>query len=214
MPGPIVYYDLAGKLFLTSTLSALIEETSARPDAETTYLLSMVQGNYYNQLGMIETGGPFDFVLPFAPDLPLDTSATHIPYAAVCAMLLTKMIGVDEYLEIISRTTFAARTIVAGSPPPVRDNAVIETLLSQENVTNPVSSPFVRLKLWHLQNQIFSELCQKSPLTYLVGTPTGTQDQDGFLRPEFVKDAVHANGPWAELFLADVIAAATASEEK
>ena len=214
MPGPIVYYDSAGKIFLTSTLSALIAQTSGQTDAQTTYLLSMVQGNYYNQLGMIETGEPFDFVLPFAPHLPLDSSATHIPYGAVRTMLLTKMDGVEDYLRLMSRTPFAARTIAGGPPPPVRDDAVIKTLLNQEGITDPVSAPFVRLKLWHLQNQIFSELCRKFSLTYLAGAPADTQDEDGFLRVEYVKDAVHANGLWAELFLTDVIAMATASEEK
>ncbi len=28
-----------------------------------------------------------------------------------------------------------------------------------------------------------------------------TQDEEGFLSPDYVKDAVHSNGEWAKIFL-------------
>lgn len=204
MPGPIVYHDFKGKIQLTSTISALLAKWSDHPEADTTWLLSMVQGNYYNQLGMVATDGAFDTVLPFAPDLPLDEDAELIPYAALRDMLLDQMAEMKSYVRLMSKGAFSHRTILAGTPPPVLDDTPIRTLLSKEAVEDPPSAPHVRLKLWLLQNALMEEMCDGTPLVYIPGTPTDTQDKTGFLRSEYVKDAVHANGEWSSLYLSKI----------
>ena len=67
-----------------------------------------------------------------------------------------------------------------------------------------LSSPYVRLKLWRVQNDILGEMCRARGLVYVSGDIPETQDGDGFLSPEYVKDAVHSNGDWAKVFLARV----------
>jgi hypothetical protein len=213
MPGPIVLRDLNGRWHLTATLSALMHAISARDDAPTTCLMSMLQGNHYNQIGMIASGGAFDFVLPSHCDLPLSRTATLLPYKAVRAMLIEAMSEVREYTSLMSRSCFASRTIIAGAPPPVRDDTLILELLKRGQITDPPSAPHVRLKLWLLQNQIYTELCHGTPLTYLPATPEGTQDAEGFLLPKFVKDAVHANGKWGAQYLTQAIALAASLEK-
>ena len=209
MPGPLVYQDGNGRLQLTATLTALLSRFSASPDAPSTVMLSMVQGNYYNQLGMVASGGFFDVVLPFAPDLPLQEGAVVLPYGAVREMMLATMSELKSYIGLMSRGPFANRTILAGPPPPVRDDAPILELLSQEGVTDAPSPPHVRLKLWHLQDRLYAEMCKGTPLVYLSGAPEGVQDDEGFLRPDFVNDAVHGNQQWASQLLAQAMTIAT-----
>lgn len=214
MPGPLVYHDGHGRQQLTATLTALLSRLSASPDAASTVLLSMVQGNYYNQLGMVASGGVFDVVLPFAPDLPLQEGAIVLPYGAVREMMLVTMSELKTYISLMARGPFAKRTILAGPPPPIRDDAPIRELLASEGVTDSPSPAHVRLKLWHLQDRLYAEMCKGTPLVYLSGAPEGVQDDEGFLRPDLVKDAVHGNQKWASLLLAQaMIVAAQCGEQ-
>lgn len=198
LPGQLIYQDARRRPRLNAVLASLLNRLSPSPDL---WLLSMVQGNYYNQLGMLTSGVPFDFVLPTAPDLPLDAHAVNLPFGAIRDALEAQMAGMSAYMDRLIATRFAPRILIAGVSPPPRDSAVFKPMLEEKGLMPELSSPYVRLKLWRLQNDILEEMCQARGLAYISGAIPETQDREGFLSPEYVKDAVHSNAEWAKVFL-------------
>lgn len=201
MPGPLLYWDGQKRPQLNAVLAALLNRLSPSPDL---WLLSMVQGNHYNQLGMLTSGVPFDFVLPTAPDLPFDAEALNLPFMAVKAALEAQMAPMPTYLDRLRATEFAPQILIAGVSPPPHDSLIFKPMLEEKDLMPELSSPYVRLKLWRLQNEILEEACRARGLVYLSGDILGTQDEEGFLSPAYVKDAVHSNGEWAQMFLRSV----------
>lgn len=201
MPGSVVMRDPKGRIQLTATVTALLNELRSRDDVDATWLLSMAQGNHYNQLGMLSPDGPFDFVLPGREDLPFEDGATLVPYGAMHHTLSEVIDEIPLYLELLSKSSFTRRTIIFGPPPPARDEYHFAALQAAAASPEPLTPPFVRLKLWHLQNRIYADLCRKNGLLFASGKLDAIQDRDGFLRPELVKDAVHANATWAKIYL-------------
>lgn len=76
--------------------------------------MSCVAGNAHYSLGLINNPRGFDFVLPLAPDMPLQEGAEIIPYGLIRKHLL------DMAHETIPALHKAARAPMAqlGSPPP------------------------------------------------------------------------------------------------
>lgn len=211
MPGPLLYWDHRKKPRLTAVLAALLNRLTPSPDL---WLLSMVQGNYYNQLGMLTFGQPFDFISPDASDLPFENTAVHLPYLAVKAAMEAQMANLRIYLERLKNTDFGAQTLIAGVSPPPRDMVHFKPMLEEKGLMTDLSPAHVRLKLWRLQDQIYANICKKQGVEYVSGFISEAQDEDGYLSPEYVKDAVHANGEWAALYLKKVAAAITRRRER
>lgn len=209
LPGPVIYRMGAGdgaKPTLNPVIIATINRAQAGMAADSTWLVSMVQGNYYNQIGMIAQGGLFDFVLDSHPDLPLTPGATVLPCAAVRAVLTAQMAEYQPYAQILGKTVFGPRTILVGPPPPPDGEAEIAALLAADPKSDPAATSLItpaltRLKLWHMQNRLAAACCVAAGVQYLPGDLPGTTDAQGFLAPAFIKDAVHANHGYSTILL-------------
>lgn len=223
LPGPVIYLQPGTKPALNPVIIALLNKAQARPTASGTWAVSMVQGNFFNQLGMVTSARHFDFVLDSHPDLPLTPGATILPCAAVRRVLAQQMAEFQAYAPILARTAFHDRMILVGPPPPPRGEQEIAALLAADPkgttqaalitpalITPALITPaFTRLKLWHLQNQLAAGYCAAARLqylagdlaSYLAGDLSGVQDADGFILPDFIKDAVHANHTYAAILL-------------
>ncbi len=213
LPGPVIYLQPGTKPTLNPVIIALLNKAQARPTASGTWAVSMVQGNFFNQLGMVTSARHFDFVLDSHPDLPLTPGATILPCAAVRWVLAQQMAEFQAYAPILARTAFHDRMILVGPPPPPRGEQEIAALLANDpkGATEAalITPAFTRLKLWHLQNQLAAGYCAAARLqylagdlaSYLAGELSGVQDADGFILPDFIKDAVHANHTYAAILL-------------
>lgn len=194
LTGQLVYQDHKGADRLNPILAALINRYSGGDDEAETWFVSMVQGNYYNQLGMFVEGSLFDFVLKGHAEYPLAPGAVVLPVEAVREALSARMTGLKSYLPLMARSPFGSRLLVIGTPPPpASDELLAKTLEEQAQEDLLVSPAFVRLKLWHLQNEIVQSYCDGNGVFYLRGDLPGTQSPEGFLLPKHVKDSVHAN---------------------
>jgi len=213
MPGPIVLRDLRGRPQLTATLAALLLRGASAPNLEDTWLLSAVQGNHYNQMGMLSPDGPFDFVLEERQDLAGLLGAAMLPTAAVRAALRDTMDEIPDYLKVLGKWRPPARTLIAGPPPPGESEAPFIEAQASLATRHPVTAAPVRLKLWHLQNALYRDLCRQNGMIFVPGDIAGTQDEIGYLKPEYVKDSVHATHEWAMLYLQKVAGVIRARKE-
>lgn len=210
LPGPVIFAQASGKPALNPVITALINKAQASPAAATTWLVSMVQGNFYNQIGMIAQERLFDFVLDSDPGLPLTPGATVLPCAAVRAVLTAQMAEYRPYVQILGKTAFGPRMILVGPPPPPAGEAEILALLAADTKAGTETAPITpalitpaltRLKLWHMQNQLAAAWCAAARVQYLPGDLPGTCDPQGFILPALIKDAVHANHQYSAILL-------------
>lgn len=215
IPGSLTVAHLKAKRrALNPAILGALRTATANEDRSDIWIASAVQGNYYNQVGMFWEGSPFDFVLPSEPDLPLAPDAEIVPHSAIAEMLGRRMPDLGEYLAELARLEFAG-FMVLGPPPPPRDSEHLLKLLRSQTPDadeSTISAPFVRLKLWKLQNDIVGSLCADHGARYVRGDVPGTVDHDGFLRPEFVKDAVHASVEYSQRLIGRMADEVTATE--
>ena len=68
-------------------------------DRARTTLVSMVQGNHYNVIGLVQDGAQFDFVLPGREDLPVLPGAQIILYGAVRDTIVNEMKELEALLR-------------------------------------------------------------------------------------------------------------------
>ena len=196
--GPLVTWDGNGRAQINPIIQSVFNSVNAE---ESNWFVSVVQGNHYNRVGMLCKGQPFDFVLPEQPDFPLKEEAFILPFDAIFEAVFEDMKQGELFLRTIGRKGIGDRTFVAGPPPPSIDLAVFRKMLSDEGLFNDLASPFTRLKLWYVQNLIYKKVCRDAGVRFVSGEIDGTQDESGFLLPEFVKDAVHANWKWSTEYI-------------
>ena len=217
LPGPVMARSTGPggveKPTLNPVIVALLNRVLASQGLAETWMISMVQGNFYNQIGMVAQDRAFDFVLDTHPDLPLTPGATLLPCDAVRLILTRQMAEFQSYAPILAKTALRDRMILVGPPPPPRSPDQIAALLAAgpkagaqaeadaAPETVVITPAITRLKLWHMQNQIAQGYCVAAGLRYLRGDLPGTQDADGFILPAFTKDAVHANHIYSDQLL-------------
>ena len=168
------------------------------------WLISLVGGNYFNQVGMVFVDQEFDFVLARRPELPLNKSATFLPESAVRGVLKQHLDDFLSYAKLLAAHSNPDQTIVVGPPPPASTLEEISSLIAADQKASRgkvrPASPWVRLKLWSLQEEEMREICQMTKLNYCSGAED-VSDDDGFLLREYVRDGVHANFEYANVVL-------------
>ena len=107
---------------------------------------------------------------------------------------------------------------VLGTPPPKKDSEALRRKLEREPffldwaaaigqdvATIKITEPLVRLKLWHLLQDMFRAEAQKVGAVF-VPVPAETLDDEGYLKPEYSADDVtHANEAYGALMLKKAI---------
>lgn len=196
IPGPLVYQDSNRTTHINSAIMSSINRaiTNQKEPSEL-WLVSLVQGNYYNQIGLFGQPTRFDFVLPSNPDMGIADAATFLPYSAIKEILVEKMDELSAFSKRIGQFANGG-VILLGSPPPPRSPEGIKAFLVEKNIDPgnvEINDSFTRLKLWRLQNEITQEICDRDGHAFIAGDMPSVTDDDGFLLDEFVKDFAHAN---------------------
>jgi len=204
-PGSLISYSASGGEMLNPCLLSQLNQNEPLDRARTT-LVSMVQGNHYNVIGLVRDGAQFDFVLPGREDLPVLPGAQIIPYGAVRDTIVNEMKELEAFLRRLKRLGFAY-VFHVNAPPPIRSSDfILEELRKKgqvEDETIQVTDPFVRLKLWILQKRVLNLIGNRLKMGCFHALPE-TQDKDGFLRQEFWKDSVHANEKYSAILLRQI----------
>ncbi|MGD1039064.1 MAG: hypothetical protein ABR878_18295 [Roseiarcus sp.] len=114
--------------------------------------------------------------------------------------------------------SYPSRIVLLGTPPPKKDNEALKKLLAAEphflewaaQIGGGIdqvklTAPHIRLKLWYVLQDLLAEEAGKVAGSF-VRVPVETQDEEGFLKPEFsAHDVTHANEAYGALMLAKLI---------
>ena len=205
LPGDVVRKSDTG-MQLNALIGDLFETVQASETADTTWFLCMVQGNYYNRLGMFTASPAFDFCAPYAGGDQLAAEARLVPFQAVSkALQAQQLTSLKAFLSLVRETPFASRFILTGPPPPREtDEEPLKHLEAEGDGSLMLSPASVRRKLWCLQNDLVQCFCAENGLRYLQGDLPGTTTPEGFLKTDYVKDSVHAIHFHAHLLLDEV----------
>lgn len=182
---------------------ALVETIRDQIDRHAPLVASASGGNVHNGFALIRHPRPYDFLLSEEDGPPLDPEAEPISEALVRAALEDGLARDRIRLREISR--IAEDVIQIESPPPLADNAAIaaqaDAYFKNRAIGDlGVASPGLRYKIWRLHSRIVAGYCAALGMRFLP-VPRGTQDQQGFLRPEFAGDATHGNPLYGEALI-------------
>jgi hypothetical protein len=201
-PGSLVYANYrTGNMLLNAALLSALHTADAQPENDV--IVSGVQGNQYNGLALLTDGAPFDFHLP-GNSTPLIEGVPLLPYRAVAQMLKEELQEFRLFIERLKRLSYRAFFHLV-PPPPVPDDAFVRSKLPMlpDGQQPEVSPASLRLKLWTVQTAAMQEIVESHGGT-LISAPEQSRDDDGFLKKEYWKDAVHANGSYGALQLAQI----------
>lgn len=165
-------------------------------------VLSVIGGSAHTVLGMVEHSRPFDFVLPSAPELPVDETRDLIPAEAVRAKLVEMS---AEYLDKIPIIIEAAKgpVIHIEPPPPLADAQVIAAMVPWDlfpGQPRRIAPKWLRYKLWRMHSEVIAATCMRLGIDYMHA-PEEAKDDEGFLRPCYDQDGAHANAAYGTLVL-------------
>jgi hypothetical protein len=168
-------------------------------------VVSFIGGSAHIMVGLPQHPRPFDFILPSAPDLPLDAAAEIIPVDGVRAAMMS---FAQEYLDLIGqlKTAPGQRVWHAAPPPPYADGAAMAPLIPWgmfEAGPHQVSPKFLRYKMWRLHCEILEGFCQDAGVGF-IPHPTEAVDEEGFLLADCYEDPGHANLAYGRLVLEQV----------
>jgi hypothetical protein len=170
-----------------------LEEALSGPASD--FVVSCVGGNSHNVMGLVNHSQRFDFVLPEAPNLPLDNTAEILPSGAVRAALLKRTERNLNVLEELRARTDNA-IIHLESPPPVPSEKHIREYpgpFRTKMEERGVAPAMLRYKLWRLHSSLFRERCKKLNILFLP-TPPVAQDANGMMvERAWNADATHGN---------------------
>lgn len=170
-------------------------------------------GNQHHADFMFAPKPPLDFVYSKKPKLPIEDGAVLVPEALVRTHYDPTLSGIAPRLRRIAQNEDSKRVIL-GTPPPRGDNEKLRKHLFKEHYFEltattlgisladvPLSSPYLRLRCWHVIQDLMREIAEQNDAVF-VGTPASLCDEDGFLQTRFwADDATHANAEFGRLFL-------------
>jgi len=168
-------------------------------------IYSFIGGNAHTVLGLVEHNRPFDFVLPEAPDLPLDPERELVTVDAVRSALEAIDVQSTPILDMLLREA-GGPVVQVGPPPPVFvADAKREKYPWSMTPDRPraFAPPWVRYKVWRLSTALIEARCRALSLPF-VAAPAEALDANGFLRDELRKDVAHANGRYGALVLREL----------
>ncbi|MBC7155735.1 MAG: hypothetical protein H5U19_14240 [Rhodobacteraceae bacterium] len=176
-------------------------------------IVSCVAGNAHYSLGLVNNPRKYDFVLPLAPDLPLEDGAEILPYGLIRKHLLEMAQETIPALPAIHAAA-GAPLVQIESPPPVPPENVMRhpkhfaPLIKQYGLSRRERI----WRFWRLQALIIQDICSERAIPYLPA-PAAMTDDDGFLaRPAWTDDPTHAGPAYGHAVL-DQLSAWCAARE-
>ncbi|MEY8842037.1 hypothetical protein AB9K41_23660, partial [Cribrihabitans sp. XS_ASV171] len=165
-------------------------------------IVSCLAGNAHFSLGLVNNPRKYDFVLPQAPDLPLEEGAEILPHGLVRRHLLEMAHETIPVLPAI-RTATGIPMVHLESPPPVPPENVRQhakhfaPLIKHYGLSRPERT----WRFWRLQAQIMQDLCAEHGIDYLP-VPKQMADERGFLVPSAWRDdPTHAGAAYGHAVL-------------
>ena len=160
----------------------------------------------------------FDFVPSATPDCEIIDGAEIVPEAIVRDHFCSSLAGLGELLDKAGKAP-GFRRYVLGTPPPLRDAELIRRRLTREPHfaalaqhmgvdldTVPITPWQVRLKLWHVLQQLMQEIADEKGAAF-VPAPSVAIDSDGCLKVDYsVGDVTHGATNYGEAHLDDLAA--------
>lgn len=159
-------------------------------------------GSHYWNWSLTPGPAPFDFVDPEADDAaPL--IGEMVPYDIVRALARQSLGHATQVVDFV--LGLGARPLLQFlPPPPIRDLTPDVGLPAQRKSlaelveSTGISPPSFRMKMWRMCRAAMLEAFGKYGIPCIDG-PAGALDAGGYLRPEFIGDALHANSEWGRL---------------
>jgi hypothetical protein len=202
----INFWDV-GDLWAHWTELRPLREDLAERVAKGSVVISAIGGAAHFVLGMVEHERPFDFILSSAPDLPLDPTRDLLPLDAVRETMTELAAPLLRGLSVLAGLVNVP-LIQIGPPPPL---ALVIHARTQFNFppehfigkTDTPTPKWPRYKMWRLHCEVIEDYCRQHGVKY-VGAPTGANDDEGFLHPDFDQDGMHGNAAYGRLFMEDI----------
>jgi hypothetical protein len=171
-------------------------------------------GNEHNSFFLFESDRPFDVLLD--GNDRIEDGREIIPQRMIRAKFDPAIEGLRYISHLLSEKR--CKIIVAGTPPPQKDNdnifarvlnepdfqrQMLAHGLSPENLQ--ISPPFLRLKLWRLLQTCIRETAILGDAEYFA-VPSILTDEDGFILDCYsAGDVSHANGDYGRIYLTELL---------
>lgn len=173
-------------------------------------LLLLWGGNEHNTYFLFDTDRPFDF---FYADFPISTDREIVPFKLIRAKLQPSIDALRGLLLTLQRRQHT-RVIVGGTPPPRLNADVIRSRLRTEPLflqdleklglapeTAPITPAPVRLKLWTVLQDSYSQITRECGFEYFP-VPAALRDSAGYLPDAYCSnDVTHANEDYGKIYL-------------
>ncbi len=171
--------------------------------------VSLLGGNDHSIIGMLNHPRRFDFVLPEAPDLPVDETAEILPAGLLLAHLAQR---VAPHLAVLAlyRAAVPGRLVHVESPPPIPSEAHIRAhpgVFREMIEERGVSPGLLRYKFWRLHSELYARECARIGVEFLPA-PEAMRDEQGMMRPEaWNPDPTHGNALYGRHVIGSLLAA-------
>lgn len=168
----------------------------------TDLLAVSILGTFHNAVGLLNHERPFTVLSEEEKTAPEDIRETVIPHHVMRDLFKTRIIA--KKLKNIRESTTAPIYHLAPPPPKKNPDVILDGIRSRRRRSARKSgvapAPF-RLKLWKMEMDVLSEVCNAFDIT-LLAPPDQAIDSKGYLRSLcYAPDATHANALYGELVL-------------
>ncbi len=142
---------------------------------------------------------PFDFIDPVADD-GLAPICQLVPYDLFMHQARSAFQSIRFVADVVRRYT-SSPLLQFAPAPPARDVATILACDTERRHfvgEHGVSPARFRLKVWRACARAMAEICAELEVGFLMPPPRSL-DEDGFLRPHLIGDAIHGNTAFGRL---------------
>jgi hypothetical protein len=170
--------------------------------APTDLLAVSILGTFHNTVGLLNHEYPFTVLSEDERMLPENIRETVIPHHVMKDIFKNRM--TTKKLKNIRESTIAPIYHLAPPPPKKNADVILSGFRSRKKRSarkRGVAPAPLRLKLWEMEMDVLSEVCNEFDIT-LLPPPDGAIDGKGYLRSIcYAHDATHANALYGELVL-------------
>lgn len=207
---PVEVYKLHRKESTAGTDLSLTEARELLASlSENDLAVSIVGGNHFNIIGLIEHSRPFYVWGPHSSEDVCADERQVIPVAVMRSILEEAITGERKALRQLANAA-SCPLIHLEAPPPKGDNLFVERSLAIRETQRfdlgmGIAPPKLRLHLWKIQSQLLRDLCGKLSVRFLEA-PEQALDEKGFLKRDYYnRDATHANAAYGALVLDGIV---------
>lgn len=175
-------------------------------------LFSFMHGNEHSMLSLVQHETPYDFQLPWRPDLALLPGRQPIPFEVIKRQVEKALNPAIACVAMMRNKLTTMRIVHVAPPPPVASEArinqapeVFREMIERDGIT-PLS---IRVKYYLLAVRVLAESLVAFNVS-LLECPPEALGPDGALKDELTYGATHGNEAYGELVLRQMQAMAGA----